>query len=213
MNKPYAEAPQHRLLYANSHRVFRVISALPGILRVYGEENIPDEGGALVLANHRSWRDVFALPSSVHRHVTMVARHEKIESGLQGRYLRALGAIPVHRQGAEPGEIRAIIRRARDGHIVAMFPEETRDKNRRKSPEHADMKEFRPGAAEIARLAGVVTVPAALYNMDRFGSLDRAVIFGEPLDPPEKDGGDLWLTAVRARIEELYDEAHRERRF
>jgi 1-acyl-sn-glycerol-3-phosphate acyltransferase len=165
--KPFSEIESHRLVYANAHRIVTGIGRAALGVRVYGQENIPRQGGAIIAANHRHWLDVFTFPAAVpRRHVSMVAKHETFSTPVMGRFFEMWSALPIHREEPTLEEMRAIINRAKDGRLVALFPEETREKGRIKDRHEADLKEFQPGAAMIARRAKVPTVPAALYGMD-----------------------------------------------
>jgi 1-acyl-sn-glycerol-3-phosphate acyltransferase len=85
---------------------------------------------------------------------------------------------------------------ARDGEIVVMFPEGTRQKKGLRKKHKA-----RPhtGAARIALAAGVPLVPAAITGTDRlsrFGPL--RVTYGEPIDLSDLQGLDVKAASAEA---------------
>lgn len=204
--KPFSEIESHRLIYANAHRIVTAVGRSALGIKVYGQEHIPQEEGGLIAANHRHWLDIFALPAAVpSRHVSMVAKHEVFDTPIMGQFFEWWDALPIHREQPTLEEMRNIIERAKSGRLVGIFPEETRDKERVRPPHEADLIEFQPGVAMIARRAGVLTVPAALYGMDSGWSRHRGVAFGEPLAPPDnaKEQND-WIEELQNRIRGLY---------
>lgn len=206
MSRPFEEAEVHRLFYANSHRLVSFVGATALGIGVSGRENIPQEDGAIIAANHRHWLDILTLPSAVpDRHVTMVARHDAFETPVMGRLFEWWGAVPVHRDEPSIEEMRRIVTIAKSGHLVAMFPERTRDKHRKKARHSADMKNFEPGIAQISRMARVPVVPTALYGMDSGLSWRRGIAFGEPMPYSENKKQDRdWIGELRIQIEQLY---------
>lgn len=179
-------------------------------MHVHGLENIPNNEGALLAANHRTRKDVFLFPAAVvPRPVTMVSKYEQLEAPVIGSYLRKLGAIPVHRGGPTPEEFREMVNVPKSGRLEASYPEGTRDKKRKKAKEHVDMGKLETGFARIARRAGVLTIPTALYGMDELFSNYRVVAFGEPMPHAEaKEDEADWTDELRGRISSLYLAAH-----
>jgi len=182
-------------------------------LEIYGQENIPQSGGALLAANHRNFKDIFFLPAAVERrHVTMVSKHELLRVPALGWYLRSLGAIPVHREGPTKSEMEAMLQKLKEGRIVASFPEGTRSKKRRKELHEADMEEFKPGTAWLARRAGALTIPVAIYAMDGPVRGWHGIAFGMPAEPPaHKKDEEQWTLDLHADIKKLYEFLHQQR--
>ena len=90
------------------------------------------------------------------------------------------GAFPVKRGQRDTVAMETAVQLARDGNIVAMFPEGTR-----RTKGLMKTREARPrsGAARIALEAGVPLVPAAVQGTDklrRFGKI--RVAYGKPVD-------------------------------
>ena len=203
-DKPFSEIESHRLLYANSHRSVTVLGKLGLGFKVLGQENIPDEGGGLIASNHRHWLDILVLPSAVpQRHVSMVAKYEVFSTPIMGPFFEKWGALPIHREQPLLSELKAIIEKVREGRLVGIFPEETRDKTRIKSKHVADLSEFQPGTAMIARRTKAVTVPTVLYRTDEWLTRKHAVAFGEPMEPPTGND-DVWTKHLMSQIKSLY---------
>src|SRR5205814_7331558 len=97
-----------------------------------------------------------------------------------GRLIRGAGAFPVRRGQHDTVAIDTAVRLAREGNVIAMFPEGTR---RRKGLVKRFEARPRSGAARIALEAGVPLVPAAVKGTDRLAQLGPLrVVYGMPVD-------------------------------
>jgi len=135
----------------------------------------------VLAANHTSNFDPWPLgiPFLPRRQLRFMAKAELFNPVLTP-ILRAGGAFKVRRGEGDLDAMRTAAQLARDGEIVVMFPEGTRQKKglRKKF-------EARPhtGAARIALAAGVPLVPAAIAGTDRLSRLGPLrVAYGEPVD-------------------------------
>jgi 1-acyl-sn-glycerol-3-phosphate acyltransferase len=160
-------------------------------LRVKGKEHLPREGGYVLSANHLSNLDPWplGLPLFPRRQVRFMAKEELFRSPLWP-ILKFGGAFKVRRGKADEAAIETAVRLAREGEVVAIFPEGTR---RQKGL----VKKFeaRPhtGAARVALLAGVPLVPAAIAGTNRLTRLGPLrVAYGEAVEL-----GDLRGTEIR----------------
>jgi 1-acyl-sn-glycerol-3-phosphate acyltransferase len=149
-------------------------------LRARGVENLP-EGGFVLAANHVSNLDPWPLgvPLWPKRFLRFMAKSELYWWPL-GYLLDAGGAFPVRRGQGDLEAIATAVQLAREGHVVAMFPEGTR---RRKGLRKKFEARPRTGAARIALEAGVPLVPAAVKGTDRLTRLGRlSVAYGSPIE-------------------------------
>jgi 1-acyl-sn-glycerol-3-phosphate acyltransferase len=150
-------------------------------LRATGKEHIPREGGFVLSANHLSNLDPWplGLPMFPHRQIRFMAKAELFRWPL-GPIVEAGGAFRVRRGEGDAGAIETAVQLAREGEVVAIFPEGTR---RRKGL--IKKREARPhtGAVRVALEAGVPLVPAAIAGTDslrRLGPL--RVAYGTPIE-------------------------------
>jgi 1-acyl-sn-glycerol-3-phosphate acyltransferase len=150
-------------------------------LRAEGVENLPQDGGYVLAANHVSNFDPWPLgiPIWPRRYLRFMAKSELFWWPL-GPLIRAGGAFEVRRGERDVEAMKTAVDLVRQGHIVVMFPQGTRERK-------GLVKKYQPrahtGAARIALDAGVPLVPAAIAGTDRlsrFGPL--RVRYGEPLD-------------------------------
>jgi len=183
---------------------------LYGLFRLHarGRENIPREGGFVLACNHVSSFDPWplGLPIWPRRFLRFMAKSELYWFPLT-LILNGAGAFPVRRGQADAEAIDTAVQLAREGNVVAMFPEGTR---RRKGLVKRFEARPRSGAARIALEAGVPLVPAAVAGTDRLLRLGPLrVVYGAPVDIDDLRGGDVRENALEAtnrlmaRIEEL----------
>jgi 1-acyl-sn-glycerol-3-phosphate acyltransferase len=175
-----------------------------------GVERLPKEGGFVLAANHTSSFDPWPLgfPVWPKRQLHFMGKVELFNPVL-APILRAGGAFPVRRGEGDTEAIDTAVRICRDGGVVAMFPEGTRQvKGLRKKFEHRP----RTGSARIAMAAEVPLVPAAIKGTDRLTHLAKIrVAFGEPVpyddlaDLPLRDAQQEATDRLMDRIYELWD--------
>ena len=166
-------------------------------LRSGGRENLPAEGGFVLACNHVSSFDPWplGLPLWPKRYLRFMAKSELYWFPLT-LLLRNAGAFPVHRGQRDAVAIETAVRLAREGHIVAMFPEGTR---RTKGLVKRHEARPRSGAARIALEAGVPLVPAAVKGTDKLTRLGALrVAYGTPVPIDDLRGRELGEAAHEA---------------
>jgi len=176
-------------------------------LRARGLEHVP-QGGFVLAANHTSNFDPWPLgiPFLPRRQLRFMAKAELFNPILTP-ILRAGGAFKVRRGEGDVEAMRTAEQLAREGEIVVMFPEGTRQKKGLRKKHQAKPH---TGAARIALSAGVPLVPAAIAGTDRLSRLGPLrVAYGEPIDVSDLDGMELKSAAriatdrLMVKIEEL----------
>ena len=78
-------------------------------VKVEGRENLKGDGAVIISANHRSFIDSLFIPLVVSRRVTFVAKAEYFDDPKTAWIFKALGQIPIRREGgsaSEPGRGR-----------------------------------------------------------------------------------------------------------
>jgi 1-acyl-sn-glycerol-3-phosphate acyltransferase len=160
--------------------------------RAFGRANLPAEGGYVIAAGHVSNLDPWPLALDLwpKRFLRFMAKSELFWFPL-GPLIAAAGAFKIRRGRGDVESIRTAEELARQGHVIAMFPEGTR---RRKGLRKTRQAEAHTGAARIALGADVPLVPAGIKGTDRLARLGPLrVAYGEPvrtddladLDPAE----------------------------
>jgi 1-acyl-sn-glycerol-3-phosphate acyltransferase len=159
-------------------------------LRSRGRDNLPRDGGFVLASNHLSSFDPWplGLPIWPGRFLRFMAKSELYWFPMSA-VANGAGAFPVRRGQKDTVAIETAVRLAREGNVVAMFPEGTRRKK-------GLVKRFearpRSGAARIALEAGVPLVPAAVKGTDKLLRLGPLrVAYGAPIDIDDLRGGDI----------------------
>ncbi len=154
-------------------------------MKVKGAENEPTlaEGAYLVIANHRTWADpIYLCVALKHQQPHFMAKKELFRIPLLNILIRALGAYPVNRGGADVSAIKHTIEMLRAGVTVGMFPQGHRYNG--VDPRETSVK---TGAAMIALKAGVPVLPVYIKvknNRHRF-LCKKQVIVGQPISVEE----------------------------
>jgi 1-acyl-sn-glycerol-3-phosphate acyltransferase len=182
---------------------------------VEGLENIDLASPQILVGNHQSWFDVFAVAASIPKTYHFVAKKELERIFLFGRAWKAAGHISIDRsdRGAAIASLDLAGQQMRaENSAVVVFAEGTR------SPTD-DMLPFKKGAFMLAVHTGVPIVPFAVAGSRRIfpkGSWrvqagPIIVRFGRPiptegLEPRDRD--DL-VRRVRDEVRRMRDEARR----
>ena len=139
--------------------------------------DIPKEGGALVVCNHRFMKDPIVLAHAIpRRQVFFMSKAEWFDNKALGLLLRMLGVFPVNRGAGDMSAIDHAVELVKGGQLVGIFPEGTR--NRTGGP----MKP-KSGTAFIARQTGADILPCALLFGERQGFRSRITVKIGPVIP------------------------------
>ncbi len=94
-------------------------------IRIHGLENLPEQGGALLVSNHVSWLDGILLMLITPRPVRMIANSRFVNGRVIGWMSRVMQVIPITL--GSKSSVRRTIETARDalrrGELVGIFPE------------------------------------------------------------------------------------------
>lgn len=150
-------------------------------IKVENIENEPDinAGSYIVCSNHISAGDPIWLCVALRRHhPKFMAKAELFKIPLLNIIIKAFGAYPVERNGADVSAIRNTISLLKSGTWVGMFPQGTRCKG--KNP--LDTK-VRSGAGMIAIRSGVGVLPIYIdtkkFQSSLFGR--KRILIGKPI--------------------------------
>jgi 1-acyl-sn-glycerol-3-phosphate acyltransferase len=140
------------------------------------QQKLPQSGGIVVVANHISNVDPIALAQYLAysgRWPRFLAKDSLFGVPVLGRFLRAAGQIPVHRNSRSAADaLSAAIQAVRDGKAVVIYPEGTITTD----PELWPMA-GKTGAARIAYATGCPVIPVA-----QWGAQD--IMYGKRIEFP-----------------------------
>jgi 1-acyl-sn-glycerol-3-phosphate acyltransferase len=124
-----------------------------------GADFIPDEGGAIIAANHRSFLDPFVIAMLTRRPMYYVAKKELFTRPRRAWLLNALGAFPIDRGNSDQEAVDTARLLLERGELVLIFPEGTRV---RPGP----LGEAKRGIGRLALETGVPVVPVAIFGTE-----------------------------------------------
>ncbi|MGM9951733.1 MAG: lysophospholipid acyltransferase family protein [Lysinibacillus sp.] len=161
-------------LAANVVKMFLAVNGSKA--KVYGLENIPEEGGFVIACTHNGYVDILNLGVSIYpREIHFMAKKQLFDMKGLGWLIKRLNAFPVDRDNPGPSVIKIPRQLIKEGKIVGIFPSGTRT---------AESNELKQGAVTIAQLSKAQIVPAAYVGpKDVGGVLKRQkgyLIYGKP---------------------------------
>ncbi len=175
---------------------------------VSGISNVPLEGSVIFAANHVSFFDPPAIGCQVHRHINYFAR-DTLFTGMLGKALHQLEAIPVARENADIASLKAIFRALKNKGAIAIYPEGTRSSD-------GQLAEPKPGAGMIACKSRATVIPTRLFGTyEVFGREQKTpklggsihIAYGTPMTIDEIDPGkahpERYLEASRRIMAEI----------
>ena len=142
-----------------------------------GVENIP-EGGCILVANHTAMMDVLVLEAASPRQIRFMAKKELFKIPLLSSLIKALGAYPVDRGGADVKSLKLTFSMIENGDLIGIFPQGTR-------VPYADPRksEIKGGIGMISYHAKATILPAFIDTSAGKTKAFRKnhVIFGKPI--------------------------------
>ena len=127
-----------------------------------GLENIPEEGGCIVVCNHVSYVDAVVIAACVRRPIRFVMDHRIFRVPVLSFIFRTMRTIPIAPAKEDPQmKDRAFAQAAEAlevGEIVGIFPEG-------KLTETGELNPFRPGVQQMIATTPVPVVPMALSGL------------------------------------------------
>ena len=165
-----------------------------------GLENIPAEGGFVLCSNHIAVRDVLLIGAACPRQVKFIAKKELFSVPVIGWIMKKFGAVSVDRGGNDVGAIRAAVRLAKEGDLVAIFPQ-----GHRYPGMAPGTTPYKNGAGLITYKSGSDVIPICLKTKkSKYAPFRKVeVIFGKPMRFESfgfTNGGSEEYEAATARI-------------
>ena len=186
-------------------------------LRIFGRENVPADGGALLVANHVSFIDALVLTAALDRPVRFIMAGEIYQMRWVRPIAKMMHAIPISPMGG-PRELvqslRAATEAIQNGEIVCIFAEGQISRT-------GQMLPFRNGFERIMKDVNAPIIPVYLDQLwgSIFSFADGRFFFKRPRRIPYPIGvcfgapmpHDSDSTSVRTAIRELGADAYMHR--
>lgn len=147
-----------------------------GKVTFIGRENIPQEGGFIMAANHVSGFDPITVGSRAGRDMHFMCKIEHYDKWYLRIILPFFNGFPVNRGKSDKESVEYAIRVVKEGHILCIFPQGTRDM------EYNKPVRGKSGVGLIAREAHSDVLPVSIHRPkgDKFRN-KLIVRYGKPI--------------------------------
>ena len=150
------------MLYIIAKIKFLIIFKLLFRLKVTGQENIPQDGPFIIVANHSSLLDPVILGVSIRPKIIFIAASYLFEIRWLGYLLRKANSIPINRENYTNNikSLKQALKILQKGGVLGIFPEGGVDRQKDDLP-------IKAGAAFLATRVGVPIVPIKIKGADK----------------------------------------------
>jgi len=188
-------------IYRLGYTLSLVVAKLAFRLRIYGRENLIEDGPAILASNHASYLDPPLVGVCCRKDVHFLARKSLFEKPVFGPLLTQLNTVPVDRDRGDVGAVRGMIKLLKSGKRVLVFPEGTRSSD-------GNLQSARAGVGLLIAKSLAPVVPVRVFGS--YAALPRSggirfvpitVVIGKPLFFTKQDLG----TDERAAYQVLSD--------
>ncbi len=167
------------------YRIGYTLSKLAGKLafrhRVYGRENLIEEGPAILASNHQSYLDPPLVGICCRQDIYYLARDTLFQIPVAGWIISKLNTVPVDRKRGDIAALKTIIRLLQEGKRVIIFPEGTRSLD-------GNLQPARAGLGMVIAKTFAPVVPVRIFGsfdaLPKTGGLKFrpvTVVVGKPL--------------------------------
>lgn len=143
------------LLYWLVRGLFAVYFYVFVDIDVQNADKLPEQGPAILCANHFSWFDPPLMSVLAKNKVNFMAKAELFSNPIFDKVFRGVNAFPVRREAMDRSAIRTSLNVLSDGQMLCLFPEGTRQPV-------GELGELTPGAAYLAIKSGAPLVPVGI---------------------------------------------------
>ena len=144
-------------LYRFFHTLFGTIARGAFQYRAYGQENIIEDGPAIMAANHQSYFDPPLVGITCKNELYYLARKTLFEKKLLGPIISRVNALPVDLSRGDLAAFRSILKLLQEGHRTVIFPEGTRSLT-------GQIQKARPGIGMIIARTLAPVVPMRIFG-------------------------------------------------
>ncbi len=155
--------------------ICKTIVAICFKLEASGISRFPQKGAFVLCSNHTSWWDPVILAALCPREIHFIAKVELFKNPFLNWLFRKLHAFPVNRGKADIRAVREALARLKNGNVLGVFPEGTRNKG-----DSRVLGKMHGGAALFAIKGQVPIVPVLILGPYEFRKTLKVAV-GNPL--------------------------------
>jgi 1-acyl-sn-glycerol-3-phosphate acyltransferase len=178
------------ILYSICKTICQVTLRIICHIRIFGHDNIPEEGPVILASNHVSYLDPVLVGLTTKRKVYFMARESLFRIPVFGWIIRHVSAFPIKRDGvSDTSAIKRSLKLLKKGEVVGIFPEGTRSTA-------GNLLEAQAGIGMIALKSQAAVIPIFIKGADK--ALPKGarmikparieVICGKPIFAPKEKG-------------------------
>lgn len=185
------------MFYTFAKNLLKIIYQLLFRLEAKNLHYVPKSGGVVLCSNHISLLDPPAIGVFIKRPISFMAKKELFDVPLLGSIIAKLGAFPVNRSGVGKDTIKQALKVLREGKMMGIFPEGTRNTGGAAA---------KKGAAMIALKSGAAIVPVAVVGSYKLFGKTR-VVYGPAIDMTdilEEKSSDMLEKATERIMEHIH---------
>jgi 1-acyl-sn-glycerol-3-phosphate acyltransferase len=144
-------------LYWCGYELCKTVAKTAFQYQAFGQENIIEDGPAIMAANHQSYLDPPLVGITCRKELYFLARKTLFRNKIFGPILSRVNALPVDLSGADLTAIRTIINLLKQGHRTVIFPEGTRSLT-------GQIQQARPGIGMIIAKTLAPVIPMRIFG-------------------------------------------------
>lgn len=198
-------------MYTHIQKIMRLAIKKGNVeLQVYGRENIPEQNGFMIYANHQGMFDIVAIAADFPGPLAAVFKQELKNAPLLKQIIACTKSFAMDRQDVRQSltVIKAVTEEVKNGRNYLIFPEGTR------SRKGNAMVDFHSGSFKAALKAKCPILPVVFIDsfqvLDQKGSQPLTVQMHYLKPIPYEEYKDLTTVAlaelVKSRIQEVLDQ-------
>lgn len=185
---------------------FNVVARILFRVKIIGEENIPETGSFILCGNHVHALDAPVIIVTAKRKIRFMAKEELFKNKVISYLAKIFEVIPVKRGTADLDAVKLSMKAIKEGDILGIFPEGTRNG----MAKHSSIK---AGASFMALKTNTPVIPVGIQGT--FKPFTKVVInYGKPIEfsqyavskgKPDKEHLEIVSEKIMEEIVKLRD--------
>ncbi len=191
-----------------THKLLKQILSVPIHLslmrvKVVGKEHLPKNTGFTLYSNHISWFDPIIIAYGLYNFpVGALGKEGAFNLPVIGKFAPKFGSVMIHRKDPRQSvkAIKKVIKHVKDGLVMIIFPEGTRNPNRH------NLLDFKAGSFKVALRTGNPLVPITLTKHKKMKFINIVTVqIHKPL--PFDDFKLLKTNEIAGVVKQIIDSA------